>query len=800
MDWAAFPFVEKWLSEVRSIRQQWPELSQYQVASDWRTFQSSHSDKDLNHQLRWFKQSRLAYLAVMDAEDPTASPENHLTTIHQVTALAECMVQQALAFAVQQVKSRMGEVRDEQGNIIPFVVFALGKLGTGELNYSSDIDLVFVCGGQGQSDGPRVVNSERYFEKMGRLLIQCLDQFTQHGRVHRVDMRLRPFGSAAPLVCTAAALHNYIITEGREWERFAWMRARPVAGCKELAKEVLSLIQPFIYRRHLDYSVFDSLARVKLDMHALAQTHEDDIKLGPGGIREIEFIVQSMQVTFGGRHPQLQGEAMAPQFDKLCHVSHLDSAQVKALSEAWYFMRRLENLFQLVDDGQTHVPPAEERSRQAIAEVMGYDDWSSCQQQWLLHRDEVISQFKALFEDEANEQALAADQLLWVSETMALHFEDKMPQDREDQMRRLLERAIELATREFVQQQFLPIVLSIMRRPSYVMMLLQESALLPRLFGLLRQSSYFTTIIKQHPALLELLFEPEPLPKDMGVEWYRQQWRRPPEDEEQWMEAMRFFKHKHQFLLIEQRRHDTLTLRQGFSDLAACVVDLVVKKAWHDVLSRLGDVGLAAEDMMVLAYGSLGVRYMSLASDLDLVMVIDRDQLDPEQQVFIQRWGKRITHHLTVKTYHGVLYELDLQLRPNGQSGALVTNRAEFEHYQQHQAWVWEHAALIKARLINGSKAQQQWFVELRKRILTKTKDPNLVTEEMNKMSQKLHQLGRKGHDQEMELLTQVLLLAPKRPAVLDFDHYLAFLDQALGLGLIDESTRSELEALKSPT
>lgn len=794
INWATFPFVDRWLPDVGVIQKRWPNLAQYNPCADWHQYQQDNPNQSIYHCLRNFRQSRLAYLAVQDA-----LLDDHLLTLNQVTQLADCLLQQALHHAENQIQQRMGVMRDKGGHKVPFAVFALGKMGTGELNYSSDIDLVFVSGGQGRSDGQRSVDSGRYFEKLGRLLIQLLDEVTDKGRVYRVDMRLRPFGTAAPLVCTSAALQNYIITEGRAWERFAWMRARFVAGDESLAADIQNTINPFIYRRHLDFSVFDSLARVKREMQAVAQNHVDDIKLGEGGIREIEFIVQSLQVTFGGRHTELQGAAIAPQFKALEARGQLSSADAEKLMSAWLFLRRLENLCQLVNDQQTHLPPDDQDVLSVMAKIMGMGDWQTCKDTWRQHRQEVSHQFKKLFSNNESDQALSSEQLLWVDEQVRLHIENKVSQDKEDQLRQLLERASTLASLDELDQQFVPIVLAILRRPSYVLMLNQESSLLPRLLKLTQKSTYFTDTIKKQPALMEQLFEPEVLPQVNDVEWYISQWQTNTDEEEQWLEAIRFFKQRQQFTLMAQRSHDVAALRQGFSDLAESLVHHVVAQGWRDVVARKGDVGLVVADMVVIAYGSLGVKHMSLTSDLDLVLVIDVDELSADQRVFAQRWGKRINHLLTVRTYHGVLYDLDLQLRPNGNSGALVTSRKEFASYQKSQAWVWEHAALIKARLLNGQSAQRAWFYQLKKYILTRDCDEKKVLQAMKKMSEKLDQFGHKNHEIELSFLTTLMLGFSKNPELLQFDNYVQLVEKAVQCQLIEKDQGHSLLALKSP-
>lgn len=799
----AFPFLAQQKEAVEPLLSLYPSLERYDVHEDWQAFADQYRHRDEFQKLRLFRQSRLAFIAQSDCFLSTAS---HGQAMLKTSQLADCLVQQALIYAEQHMVERFGQVYDDDKQVVPFAVLALGKLGTNELNYSSDIDLVLICGGDGESDGKRKLDGARYFERLGRLLIKLLDQFTAAGRVYRVDMRLRPFGSAAPLVCTAAALQNYIITEGREWERFAWMRARLVAGNERLSQSVLASVNPFIYRKHLDYSVFDSLAKIKRDMALSAQDHLHDLKLGAGGIREIEFIIQSLQVTFGGRLPALQGVSIEPQFDLLKDFKKIKPNNANELKNAWLFMRRLENFCQIINDEQIHVLPDNQNQLQAIAVLMGFDNWSLCEAQWQIHQQLVQKLFSALFVADVVQKHLPDELVRWIKNAMESHFAQKMTQDRADQMQKLLERAAQLADIKTLEQHLLPILKAIMRRPSYVLMLLQEKRLLPALLSLVNQNDYFVKAWVQHPALLELLFEPELLPESIDISCFDAEWQKlntKRMDEEQWMEAVRFFKHKQQFRLVQTALTLGMSdqyLRNGFSLLAEFFVGLVVKKGWQETFKRLGACGLAAEQMMVLAYGSLGVAYLGLHSDLDLVFVVDVDELNADQLMFLQRWAKRISHHLMVKMFHGVLYDLDLQLRPNGNAGALVTSRKEFESYQSKEAWIWEHAALIKARLLGPNKAQLSWFNQLKKRVLCDHKKPVAgVKKSMQEMAEKLSQFGSVNHHDDLKFLELILLALPDHPELLDFKNYGDLMSKSVALSVIPDSMATALLNQKSP-
>lgn len=802
IDWQkSFPFLLSQQPTLGELLEKYPRLTDFDLSQDWLLFEQQHPQFDIFKKLRIYRKTRLALIASLD---DVGCGLSHLWAMHATTALATMMVQQAYRFCEQELKTKYGQVINTKGQPVGLQVFALGKLGTGELNYSSDLDLVFVYEQDGLSNGSRQLEAQPYFERFGRRLIQLLDQFTADGQVYRIDMRLRPFGSAAPIVCSNDALSQYIINEGRAWERFAWMRSHTIAGNPLSGAAMLQEIKPFIYRKHLDYSVFESLARIKREMSADLANHQANLKLGEGGIREIEFIVQSLQVTFGGRIERLQGRAIFPQFQQLKERRKMSAEHANALQDAWLFLRKLENLCQLQNDQQTHKLPEDAQDLQQFALLMGFDCWTDCHRQLEIHRRLVHRLFNDLFNQEQVAQpTLNSAQVVAIKHIIQQHFQTRIPQIHVDKVQQLLERAWVLSDDEqLCQQRLLPILKSMSKRPSYLLMLIQEQSLLPKLLKLLQKSEYFGTTISLYPALLELFFEPENIVTAVDRQWLQQQWTTHKKwddlDAEQWAENIRFFKQKIMFKLIQAHLQQQLCehgLRLSFCSLAEFLLFKVLPKTHRETLTKHPQSGIKTSHLQVIAYGSLGVKNMHQDSDLDIVFIVNLPQISSAQRHFLQRWIKRTINQLSTTMYHGSLYQIDLQLRPNGNSGAMVTTIDEFTRYQRQQAWLWEHAALIKARLLHSPT--DNWFNDLRIELLCRPKTTSQITQAFEKIEQKMQQLGKSNHHQELKLLKKILQLTPQKPDLIQIEDYSELIEKAQREQLLNASEAKSLLAAK---
>ncbi|MCX7552671.1 hypothetical protein OS175_02170 [Marinicella sp. S1101] len=804
-DWLqAFPFINKHWRDISTLQAKFNGLVQFDIASDWQQFiqqsQQHHASFDWFHLLRLYRHSRLAYLAYQDIALPL---EQHVKTMHMVSALADHLIQVAHQVAAEAMQQKHGVVLDEDGQAVELMVFALGKLGTYELNYSSDVDLVFLYEGGIQSDGKRSLAAADYFIRMGQKIIKLLDFFSQDGQVYRVDMRLRPFGSASPLACSVKALQHYILHEGRDWERFAWMRARMICGQSELP--VRKIIQPFIYRRHLDYQVLDALHSIKNEIAAHSTEDADNIKMGLGGIRVVEFIIQSLQLVFGGRMQQLQGTSIHPQIHNLAALQKLNNNDAKTLENNWLMLRKIENLVQAVDDQANHEYPTDPLVQRVIAAALGFNDWQSAAAGIKTQRRQVSRVFDELFSTHKEGEKLDAKQRSVIHHLLGRLPTSRMPQPRLEQVTQLFELVIKKTQDEVVLSRFSDLLKNIINRPAYMMMLLKERNLLTALLGLLGEDAYFASSLQQHPVLLEQLFEYESF-VDFDQQILDQRWKAQQHavvDVESWMESIRQFKNVHQFnLMMAWVKGDLSDARacELLTVLAQYLLQQVVVYSHMEVGEKYPEAAIKVDDLIVIAYGSAATGEMSIHSDLDLVFVFDGLSMDHSMRQFSQRWVKRIMSHLSSQMYNGKLYDLDMQLRPNGSAGTLITTTKEFANYQHHRAWVWEHAAMIKSKVLVGNSAQKKWHQALRASVIAQPRDALLVDQAMQDMALKLAAKPQaKNHQLEFSLLATVLKQAVNHPELLQL-HQIHHLQQKLSeLKLLKADELDDRSTKKSP-
>ena len=798
-----FPFLQNQWPAVEALTRRYPQPESMDIATDWQDFLSTQGAlPDWFSLLREYRQSRLAYFAWHDWQQAI---EYHQQTMARVSALADHLVAVAYDVVQQEMQQRHGVVHDSQGQPVELIIYALGKLGTRELNYSSDIDLVMIYADEGESNGERPLAAAKYFTRMGQKIIKLLDHFTPAGRVYRVDMRLRPFGSAAPLVCHAAAFHQYLLYEGREWERFAWMRARLLVGPESSHQEVKQAVTPFIYRKHLDYTVFQSLLKIKTEIGNHLSYAADDLKQGRGGIRAVEFIVQSMQLVYGGRHPEFRGQSIAEPLNQLINAGKIPADDGKALKLAWLWLRKVENICQLVADQDVHEVPDNSTVKQVISEGMGCEDWNACASKLQFHRDWVADQFSQLFDQQEHDQTASIDELRDVQTLMSELPLKRLPQNRLVLVEQLLQQAVtDQSVSSTVSQQFAHLIKRILTRPSYLLMLSKEQYLLQKLLQVLDRHSYFSEVLQQHPVLLEQLFDEQPFElmdqSALSTQWLK---KAPEGDYEQWMEQIRQFKLEVEFNTIKAWSDKGITGDQAcwqLTQLAASITRHVVVQCWHEINDRIPAGELKPDDLVVIAYGSAAENRMSIHSDLDLVFILAGDTVAPESRVFAMKWVKRVVHHLTSRLYHGLLYPLDMQLRPNGNSGSLVTTQSEFERYQMKDAWIWEHAALIKTTAWVADDQQKAWFDEVRARVLCQQRDPKEVDKAMRKMAAKMSkQSANSSHAEEFNLLSAILKHAHQYPDLISTSSVAVAAERLKTLGLIADDTKS-VTPKKNPT
>jgi glutamate-ammonia-ligase adenylyltransferase len=699
-------------------------------------------------------------------------------TLGALSALADQVLAAAGRYAQRQLEERYGRFRDRNGAPVPLVVLAMGKLGGGELNFSSDIDILFLYPADGESDGPRKLSGQQYFTRLSQSIVALLDERTADGFVFRVDTRLRPFGDSGPPVTSFAALESYLLQHGRDWERYAYIKARivgappPPAVASELFE---NLILPFVYRRYLDYGVFESLR----EMHALIAAEvkrrdlADNVKLGPGGIREIEFIVQSMQLVRGGNREDLQQPSLLQVLPALEGGRGLERAAIIRLQDAYVFLRRLENAIQAMRDQQLHDLPAGEADRDRLCVALGYDDWSSLARDLEEHRHNVTHEFEAIAfrggNDDADNELERRFAELWtrgaaarewatefseleegaaLAESLAAFQQapstlkvDSIAQERLQRfMPRLLAMVIQCNEPLLALERTLAVLSRILRRSAYVSLLNENRLAASRLVQLCESSSYVAAQIARYPVLLDELLEPrtetERIEKaEFAAELDNRFANLQEQDSEARMETLAQFQRASLFRIAVADFSGAMPIMRvsdSLTYLAEAVLDYALESAWLDLTARHGepyyeiDGERRAAGFGVVAYGKLGGLELSYGSDLDLVFLHDsrgsRQTTDGDKPLdnamFFGRLVRRLVHFLTTQTSSGAMYEIDTRLRPEGRKGVLVTSTDAFERYQEENAWTWEHQALLRARAVAGSAAVARDFGRIRAQTL----------------------------------------------------------------------------------
>jgi glutamate-ammonia-ligase adenylyltransferase len=728
-----------------------------------------------------------------------------------MSTLAEVAIGEVLAFL---------EPRMAQGVTRPkLTVVGMGKLGGGELNVSSDVDLVFLYPEEDASG-----DELDYFTRLGRRVIAALGDRTENGFVFRVDMRLRPWGDGGTLAASFAALEEYFVTQGREWERYAWIKARVIGGDSNGA--LASIVRPFVYRKYLDYGTFAAMRELHAQIRAEVARRElsDQIKLGPGGIREIEFIAQAFQLIRGGRDPALQIRPTLAVLALLAQKGLLPAAAHQELSEAYVFLRRLEHRLQYLDDAQTHELPEHPEDRLLVARAMGFAAWDSFRVALDRHRARVSWHFEQLFSvEEAPQHALAS---LWAGENAEkrlaqLGFRDAagvaarlaaarsgsrygaLPESSRKRFDALIPRIIEeCAAREdpdSTLKRFVDLLETVSRRAAYLALLDEHPAVLARLAQLFDASSWAAEYLNRNPVVLDELLDARSLlaPPDWRgfTRDLRAQLAAKQGDEERQMDWLREAHHAQVFRLLAQDLSGLLSveaLADHLSDLADAMLQVTLELCWSHLRTRHRDDPRFA----IVAYGKLGGKELGYASDLDLIFLYD--DADENAQETYARLAQRLSRWLTARTAAGVLFDIDLRLRPQGESGLLVSSIDAFRRYQRESAWTWEHQALTRARFCAGDAALGAVFEEERIAILRMPRDETKLREDVRSMREQLlaghpnaSGLFDLKHDRggmiDIEFMVQYLVLghAHRHPELTRNAGNIALLKLAGRLGLI---------------
>ena len=770
------------------------------------------------------------------------------------TRLAENCLQTALSALEAEFAIRHGVVRAGDGGVQRLVVFGLGKLGGGELNFSSDIDLVYAYPEGGESDGTRPLAAEDYFARLGQRLAKLLDEPTADGFSHRVDLRLRPFGNAGRVALSFAGMDQYFQREGRDWERYAWLKARAVAGDIEAGEQWLQTLRPFVFRRYLDFTALDGLRDMKAAIAAEVARRElaEDVKRGPGGIREIEFLAQALQLIHGGREATLRERRLLPALRALMQARQISAEDGDALVQAYRFLRKVENRLQMLRDAQTHALPEDPLDRERIAQGLGYEGWDALYQALEAQRQRVAAEFAQLLAPRKRNEVPGALTGYWRAlpdagepRTLAdAGFSDAASADAalrdfaqssgvrslSDAARARLDRVLpallEAAARssqpDAALKRLLVLLHAVLRRASYLALLDEQPSALARLVDVVARSALLAERLAQYPLLLDELLDTRvggPMP---DRDTMRLQCRTALQEEDP-ETALRLLNEK-RLALSFRTALAALDGRQSARDstrqlawLADEVVDVVLQMVTAEVTAAHGQV--PGGRFAIIGYGSLGGEELGFGSDLDLVFLFDApvDAVsDGARPLEAGRWYARLAQKLVALlgavTGAGRLYDVDVRLRPDGAKGLLVSSLSSYREYQRARAWTWEHQALVRARAVAGEERLCSEFERLREQTLSQPQDAEKLREEVTGMRLKMRaELDRSdaarfdlkqgaGGLVDMEFLLQYLVLrdSHRHAALLLPRNTQALIGALHDAGLFDALTRQALMAAHS--
>jgi glutamate-ammonia-ligase adenylyltransferase len=750
------------------------------------------------------------------------------------TALAEVCIDAALDFHHAALAARHGEPRDEHGQPQQLVVVGMGKLGGGELNVSSDIDLIYLYPEEGDTAADagatavKSITNHEFFIRLGRKLAAALSENTADGYVFRVDLRLRPWGESGPFAMGFAMLEDYLMAQGRPWERYAWIKARPLTGTRH--DDLTQIVRPFVFRKYLDFGAFASIRdlHVQIRREVARRDMAHNVKLGPGGIREIEFTAQVFQLIRGGQVIALQQRPTRTVLDALVKTGLMTSDAQQELAAAYDFLRRLEHRIQYLDDAQTQLLPDDAESQAMLAEAMDFPDYAALLAALDRHRNKVTRHFEQMFAapqtdqeshpltavccgtaDAATTRALLENagyddpaRVLATLDALRQHSA-RLPESTQLRLNALLPPALEVIGSQpaplVTLERFASLMQSISRRATYLALLAEYPAALRQLVRLLAASPWAAQMITRQPQLLDELIAPQHL---MSLpEWAQlskqlhDELDAHPGDTEAQMDALRRFKQVQTLRLLAQDVAGRLTL-EALSDHLSYLADTLLAetlaRCWAGLKTRHRD----APRFAVIGYGKLGGKELGYASDLDLVFLYD--DADERAQEIYARLAQRINTWLGTHTSTGMLYETDLRLRPDGASGLLVSSTEAFRDYQLHHAWTWEHQALTRARFVCGDAAIGETFESFRRQVLCMPRDAVKLHEEVLAMREKMHaghvndsELFDLKHDSggivDVEFCVQYLVLRDchRHPELADNVGNIALLQRAGAAGLI---------------
>lgn len=807
----------------------------------------------LSTELRLSRQRLMLLLAYRDLAGLASLSE----VTHGISLFAEKAIEISCEAIRRDLKGSVGEPLNANGEYSPMIVVGMGKLGGQELNVSSDIDLVFIYEEEGETQGGiRSISHHEWYARLGKRLIGLLSEVTAEGFVFRVDMRLRPNGDSGPLVCSLGMLEEYFSAQGREWERYAWIKGRMVYPAKtnaltvRMAKSLNDLVRPFVYRRYLDFGVIAAIrdihSQIQQEAERRGHNHPEraaDVKLGRGGIREIEFMAQMFQLIRGGQDSALR---IRPTLEVLSVVQErglITPADESELKAAYDYLRRLEHRLQYWEDAQTHHLPKDDQSQERIARSMGHATLSEFKDVLGKHRGNVARLFESAFvlSDDQVESNGQADEVLWdcwpdfknrweawlsgprqraLSEASRKQFELLLRRA----AKQLRAETTDLALAQRIIQKYMDLLEAISRRASYLSLLVEYPHVFKSLSALFASSRWGADYLIRHPHLLDDLltgqgqYSPEEHPELYWAK-LRQHINAQLDDallhgehDDVMMDVLRHTHHTETFLTLLAElgigRDQPLAIEKvsdRLSALADLILQITVERIWPGIAKRYNVDATMPPQFAVIAYGKLGGKELGYASDLDIVFLYDAPPQDQDAAERYSVFARKLIFWLTTATAAGVLFEIDTRLRPNGAAGLLVTSIDAFERYQLRQgdnaAWVWEHQALTRARFCAGDGLIGQRFEQIRQQVLSVERDPNLLRNEIVSMRSKVsdgHPNGSQDFDVkhdvggmvDIEFIVQYLVLeyAGRHPDLLANLGNIGLLNTAARLNLIPDT------------
>jgi len=748
---------------------------------------SIETDKQLSQVLRQFRYREMVRIAWRDLAGWSDLDE----TLRDLTQLAEVCIQFTLDYFYQKACGLKGTPTTKDGTPINIVVLGMGKLGAWELNYSSDIDLIFAYAEDGVLSDRKETSYGEFFSKICRNLVKALDEITSDGFVFRTDIRLRPFGDSGPIIMTFDGMENYYLTQAREWERYAMIKARQVAGDFESGKQLSAMIQPFVYRRYLDYGAFEELRSLKMQItqELMRKDRIENIKLGPGGIREIEFIGQAFQLIRGGQIPELQERSILKILKMLGGMEFLTEKDAKQLQASYCFLRRTENHIQQYQDKQTHDLPGDPLVQQILAFSMDFPDWESFKAKLDAVRKSVDSSFDQVFSLSEQKDIKKSADLVWLGDDEEISFNYLTEQGflhvneslkvltdfkQSKSIQRLSTKGIGVVDRLIPQlidtlhvvdnqditlKRVLDLIEQVAGRNVYLSLLAENPDALTQLLKLSSASSWICQYLAQFPMLFDELMDTrslyEPLDKEeLSIQLDNFLANISPDDVEQVMIKLRQFKQINILRIAAADIMDVIpvtVVSDYLTYIAEIILEYVVNMSWQMHVQKFGwplNVSDTEKGFAILGFGKLGGQELGYGSDLDMVFLYNCKDVnaltDGKKSIscaeFYGRIGQKVRHILDTKMLSGQLYEVDMRLRPSGDSGLLVTHIKSYEDYLKNNAWTWEHQALVRGRFVAGDIELKQQFEAIRQRILSIKRDKELLKTEVREMRDKMRE------------------------------------------------------------